>query len=223
MAHIRQSRPDSGFGIQVKALKTIYVVPFSLRSGEGKACPPGQSSSSPPHPFRHQERQLPCDSIRLKSARAARVDKKNEPRPSSPLSCLKSTHPGQNIRPSRAASLPPARRIHLAHVHSINVRNEVLPAHEKRAPRLALPPPPPACKRPEEIRGRVRSWLCLHQSPSITINYYPIIIRVLSNYYQLISINIDYYPSPPIFFSDSNRIVIDRYSYQFKNNYFAAM
>ena len=179
MAHIRQSRPDSGFGIQVKALKTIYVVPFSLRSGEGKACPPGQSSSSPPHPFRHQERQLPCDSIRLKSARAARVDKKNEPRPSSPLSCLKSTHPGQNIRPSRAASLPPARRIHLAHVHSINVRNEVLPAHEKRAPRLQAP------------RRNPRPRAQLAVPAPITINYY----QLLSDYYQstvqLLSININ--------------------------------
>ena len=31
-AHVRQSRPDSGLGFQVDALKTFQVVPFSLRS-----------------------------------------------------------------------------------------------------------------------------------------------------------------------------------------------
>jgi len=30
LAHIRQSRPDSGLGFQVKALKTVHVVPTSL-------------------------------------------------------------------------------------------------------------------------------------------------------------------------------------------------
>ena len=34
MAHIRQSRPDSGIGFHVKVLKTFQVVPFSLGSGE---------------------------------------------------------------------------------------------------------------------------------------------------------------------------------------------
>jgi len=33
MAHIRQSRPDSGLGFQVKVLKTFQVVPSSLESG----------------------------------------------------------------------------------------------------------------------------------------------------------------------------------------------
>ena len=33
MAHIRQSRPDSGFDFQVKFLETFKVVPFSLGSG----------------------------------------------------------------------------------------------------------------------------------------------------------------------------------------------
>ena len=34
MGHIRQSRPDSGLGSQVKKLKTVLVVPSSLRSGD---------------------------------------------------------------------------------------------------------------------------------------------------------------------------------------------
>jgi len=33
MAHTRQSRPDSGLGFQVKALKTFYGVPLSLGNG----------------------------------------------------------------------------------------------------------------------------------------------------------------------------------------------
>ena len=33
MAHIRQSRPDYGLGLQVKVVKTVKVVPFSLGSG----------------------------------------------------------------------------------------------------------------------------------------------------------------------------------------------
>ena len=33
MAHIGQSRPDSGLGVQVEILKPLYVVPFSLESG----------------------------------------------------------------------------------------------------------------------------------------------------------------------------------------------
>jgi len=33
MAHIRQSRPDCGLGFQVKAPKTLQVVPSSLGSG----------------------------------------------------------------------------------------------------------------------------------------------------------------------------------------------
>ena len=33
MAHIRQSRPDSGFGFQVKVLKTFRGVPSLLGSG----------------------------------------------------------------------------------------------------------------------------------------------------------------------------------------------
>jgi len=34
MAHIRQSRPDSGLGFRVKVLKIFQVVPSSLGSGE---------------------------------------------------------------------------------------------------------------------------------------------------------------------------------------------
>ena len=34
MAHIRQSRPDSGLGFQVKFVKTFQVVPFALGSGK---------------------------------------------------------------------------------------------------------------------------------------------------------------------------------------------
>ena len=34
MAHIRESRPDSGFGFQVKVLKTVYGVPSWLDSGK---------------------------------------------------------------------------------------------------------------------------------------------------------------------------------------------
>ena len=33
MAHIRQSRPDSGLGSQANVLKRFKVVPFSLSSG----------------------------------------------------------------------------------------------------------------------------------------------------------------------------------------------
>ena len=36
MAHIRQSRPDSGRGFQVEVLKTYQVVPSSRRSGPGR-------------------------------------------------------------------------------------------------------------------------------------------------------------------------------------------
>ena len=34
MAHIKQSRPDSGLGFQVKVLKTFYAVPSSFGSGK---------------------------------------------------------------------------------------------------------------------------------------------------------------------------------------------
>ena len=33
MAHVRQSRPDSGLGFQIKVLKTLYVVPLLLEIG----------------------------------------------------------------------------------------------------------------------------------------------------------------------------------------------
>ena len=33
VAHMRQPRPDSGLGVQVKALQNVWVVPFSLGSG----------------------------------------------------------------------------------------------------------------------------------------------------------------------------------------------
>jgi len=39
MAHIRQSRPDSGLGVQVKAIETFQVVPSSFESG--RAIPHG--------------------------------------------------------------------------------------------------------------------------------------------------------------------------------------
>ena len=35
MAHVRQSRPDSGLDFQVKVFKTLSVVPPSLESGAG--------------------------------------------------------------------------------------------------------------------------------------------------------------------------------------------
>jgi hypothetical protein len=35
MAHVRQSRPDSGLGFEVKVLKTLQVVPSTLASGLG--------------------------------------------------------------------------------------------------------------------------------------------------------------------------------------------
>ena len=38
MAHIRQSRPDSGLGCQRKVLEAFLVVPSSLGSGEGAGC-----------------------------------------------------------------------------------------------------------------------------------------------------------------------------------------
>jgi len=37
MAHIGQSRPDSGLGLQVKVLKPFQAVPSSLGSGRGDA------------------------------------------------------------------------------------------------------------------------------------------------------------------------------------------
>jgi len=43
MAHIRQSRPDSGRGFQVKGLKTFLGVPSSLGSGgQGRRGYPGR-------------------------------------------------------------------------------------------------------------------------------------------------------------------------------------
>ena len=35
MAHMRQSRPDSGLGVQVKVLEAFQVVPSLLGSGTG--------------------------------------------------------------------------------------------------------------------------------------------------------------------------------------------
>ena len=46
MAHIRQSRPDSGLGFQVKVVHTIPVVPSSLGSG-GCTCLGSVSSLLP--------------------------------------------------------------------------------------------------------------------------------------------------------------------------------
>jgi len=43
MAHISQSRPDSGLGLQVKVLKTLQGVSSSLCSGRGAG--PGGSSA----------------------------------------------------------------------------------------------------------------------------------------------------------------------------------
>ena len=42
MAHIRQSRPDSGLGFHVKVLKIFQVVPSSLGSGLAVLSPPNQ-------------------------------------------------------------------------------------------------------------------------------------------------------------------------------------
>jgi hypothetical protein len=36
MAHVRQPRPDSGLGVQVKVLKTFQVVPSSLKKTAGR-------------------------------------------------------------------------------------------------------------------------------------------------------------------------------------------
>jgi len=46
VAHIRQSRPNSGPGFQTKVLKNIKVVPSSLGSGEG-AMPAGGGVKAP--------------------------------------------------------------------------------------------------------------------------------------------------------------------------------
>ena len=37
MAHVRQSRPDSGLGFQVKVFELFYGVPSSLGSGQAEA------------------------------------------------------------------------------------------------------------------------------------------------------------------------------------------
>jgi hypothetical protein len=51
MAHARQSRPDSGLGLQVKVVKTLQVVPYSLGSDAGRGLgtdggPPGPALPS---------------------------------------------------------------------------------------------------------------------------------------------------------------------------------
>jgi len=38
MAHVRQSRPDSGLGFQVKVLKPFQVDPSSLGGGQAQTC-----------------------------------------------------------------------------------------------------------------------------------------------------------------------------------------
>ena len=40
MAHVRQSRPDSGLGFQIKVLETFLVVPSSL-----EPCPDSQGAN----------------------------------------------------------------------------------------------------------------------------------------------------------------------------------
>jgi len=37
MAHIRQSKPDSGLGVKAKDLKTFQVVPSALGSGNSSS------------------------------------------------------------------------------------------------------------------------------------------------------------------------------------------
>jgi hypothetical protein len=46
MAHIRQSRPDSGLGFQVKVLKIFQVVPSSL--GSAKSTSPDTPTPATP-------------------------------------------------------------------------------------------------------------------------------------------------------------------------------
>ena len=46
MAHIRQTRPDSGLGFQVKVLDNFRVDPSSLGSGTGAAWHPGSQESA---------------------------------------------------------------------------------------------------------------------------------------------------------------------------------
>ena len=41
MAHVRQSRPDSGLGFQIKMLATFEIVPNSLGSGPHTAIASG--------------------------------------------------------------------------------------------------------------------------------------------------------------------------------------
>ena len=48
MAHIRQSRPDSGLNFQIKVLETFSVVPFTkLARAEGKERTTKETSRSP--------------------------------------------------------------------------------------------------------------------------------------------------------------------------------
>ena len=46
MAHIRQSRPHSGFGVDVKVLHTFLVIPLSLGRGAGSSSTVIESSIS---------------------------------------------------------------------------------------------------------------------------------------------------------------------------------
>ena len=41
MAHVKQSRPDSGLGFQVNVIETFRVVPSSLGSGQGSGLKKG--------------------------------------------------------------------------------------------------------------------------------------------------------------------------------------
>jgi len=57
MAHVRQSRPDSGLGFQAKVRKTFEVVPSSLGSGEpvtrrrGRGAPRARCPLGSPSPL----------------------------------------------------------------------------------------------------------------------------------------------------------------------------
>ena len=49
MAHVRQSRPDSGLAFQVKVVKILLVVHFSLGSGDAPETE-NEQGNDPPRP-----------------------------------------------------------------------------------------------------------------------------------------------------------------------------
>ena len=58
MAHVRQSRPDSGLGFKVKVLKTLHVVASPLGTGMG-ASTDGALIELPCHAFLKVQIQNP--------------------------------------------------------------------------------------------------------------------------------------------------------------------